>query len=204
MTFTTLSGKHAPIASTDPPTNISTTGATLNGTVNANGLSTTVTFEYDSTSIGYISTVTAFQNPVTGDSVTNVSADISGLTPGVTYHFRVKAENSDGECHGDDIQFKLFTCDQVPVVTTLGATNISAQAATLNGYVNANGWPVTVTFTYLRGVHMGRYNYQTVKAVPDTLSGVIIRNVSASISGFPGRNIKTHEQMTAGPLKVMF
>ena len=83
----------APSCLTQPATNKSATGATLNGTVNANGLSTTVTFEYGTTT-SYGSTVTASQSPVTGNTITNVSADISGLTPDTTYHFRVKAENS--------------------------------------------------------------------------------------------------------------
>jgi hypothetical protein len=190
--FTTLLSVHAPVVSTNAATNRSQTGATLNGTVNANGLSTTVTFEYDSSATSYGSAVTAFQSPVTGDSITNVSADISGLTLGGTYHFRVKAENSDGVSYGDDIQLTLFTCDQVPEVSTLGATNITTSAATLNGNVIANNWPTTVTFTYLRGIHMGRSYYQTVNAVPDTVRGDSITHVSAFTSGF-GRGPKTSQ-----------
>ena len=62
--------------------------ATLNGTVNAYCLSTTVTFRYGLTT-GYGSTVTADQSPVTGNSDTAVSKAITGLTPNTTYHYRV-------------------------------------------------------------------------------------------------------------------
>jgi hypothetical protein len=183
LTFKTL-GSTAPVVSTKPATNISTTGATLNGSVNANGLSTVVTFEYDSSQTMYRNTVTAYQSPFDNDSIINVSGDITGLTRGVTYHFRVKAENSDGAVYGDDIQFTLFTCDQVPEVRTLEAKKVTTGTWTLYGTVNAHNLPTTVTFTYLRGVHMGRWNYQIVSAVPDTIAGDSITDVSASTVGF--------------------
>ena len=59
-------------------TNISTTIAKLNGLVNANLLSTVVTFEYGLTT-SYWQTITASQSPVTGNNNTGVTADISGL-----------------------------------------------------------------------------------------------------------------------------
>jgi hypothetical protein len=114
------------------------------------------------------------------------------LTPGLTYHFRVKAENSSGVSYGDDIQFSIFKCDQAPIVTTLPATNVSVSGTILNGTVNANNLPTKVTFTYLRGVHMGRWNYQTVNAVPDTVTGDGITFVSASTAGF-GRGPKIRQ-----------
>jgi hypothetical protein len=193
ITFITLFGLQAPIVSTNSVTNISTTGATLNGTVNANGLSANVTFEYDSTATSYGNNVTAFQSPVTGDSITNVSADISGLIPGVTYHFRAKAENPDGDCYGDDVQFTLFTCNQVPAVTTKAATNISRLGATLSGTVNANGWPTTVTFSYQVGLHRGRWYWRKVSAVPDTVTGDSIIHVSASVELGGRSESKTHQ-----------
>jgi hypothetical protein len=182
ITFTTLSGAHPPVVSTTSATNISTTGATLNGAVNASGLSTTVTFEYDSIATSYGNTVAAFPNPVTGDSITNVSANISSLTPGVTYYFRVKAENSDGVCYGNDFQFTLFKCDQGPAVTTLAATNISTNGVTLNGTVNANGLYTTITFTYQSWKHFSRWVTATVSAVPGTVEGDSTANVSASVT----------------------
>ena len=93
-----------PTAATEPAANITKTTATLNGTVNSSDLSTTVTFEYGTTT-SYGSTVTAFQSPVTGDSITHVSADISGLTSITYYHFRVTAVNSRGTVYGDDRTF---------------------------------------------------------------------------------------------------
>ena len=173
--------------------------ATLNGTVNANGLSTTVTFEYGTTT-SYGSTVTANQSPVTGNSITNVSADISGLTPCTTYHFRVKAENSEGTVYGipiwyiDETEFATFTCSHGPTVTTLAATNISTTGATLNGTVNANGLNTTVKFWWWYGGDMA----WQIDAVQSPVSGDGTINVSANITLQPtGRSRSIEYQIIA-------
>jgi enterochelin esterase-like enzyme len=73
---------------------------TLNGTVNANGCSTTVTFEYTITGIGSF-TVNAIPNIVTGNSDTNVLCYIyDNLLPGINITYRVKAVNSAGTVYG--------------------------------------------------------------------------------------------------------
>ncbi|RPH31969.1 MAG: DUF1566 domain-containing protein [Bacteroidales bacterium] len=89
--------------------NVSTTPVTaiLNGVVNPNNLPTTVTFEYGTTT-GYGSSATAAQSPVTGVSDVNVTCDLSSLTPGTLYHFRVKAVNALGTSYGDDMSFTLL------------------------------------------------------------------------------------------------
>ena len=177
--FTTLQGVHIPFIATESATNISWSGATLNAQVNANGLSTTIIFEYGTTA-DYSNSVTPSQSPATGDSLTHVSADISGLMSIMTYHFRVKAENSDGPVCGNDITFITDTCSQFPVATTLPATNISATGAKLNGTVNAHGLPTTVTFTctsYRQGI-------KTVTAIQSPVAGDKEIPVSANISGF--------------------
>jgi hypothetical protein len=67
------------------------------GTVNANGASTTVTFEYGTSSGSYPSSISA--GTVTGASNTAVSANLSSLSAG-TYYFRVKAVNASGTTYG--------------------------------------------------------------------------------------------------------
>jgi hypothetical protein len=150
--------------------------ATLNGTVNAYGLPTIVTFEYGSTT-NYDSTVTAYQIPVSGDSIINVRAKISGLTLCMPYHFRVRAENSLWtNFYSSD---KTFTVGQAPDVYTVNATNVSPIDATLNGMVNANGLPATVTFEYGPTTSYGN----TLTANPGTVKGAATTNVSADLTG---------------------
>jgi subtilisin family serine protease len=93
-----------PIVATDAATSITATGATLNGTVNANNTTTTVAFEYGSTT-SYGSAVTAVQGTVAGSSDTAVSAPLAGLTPGATYHYRVVGSSVTGLAYGGDMTF---------------------------------------------------------------------------------------------------
>src|SRR5205814_9847711 len=48
-TFTTLSATGAPVVITNPATNVTSSSATLNGTVDPHGLTTTVYFQYGTT-----------------------------------------------------------------------------------------------------------------------------------------------------------
>ena len=174
ITFTTLG--LVPTVTTLSATNMSITSATVNGTVNANYLSSVVTFEYGTTT-SYGSTATATQSPVTGNTGTNVSADIIGLTEGTTYHFRVKAVNSLGTTNGSDLTFT--TLGQVPTVTTLAATGITSIAAQLNGSVNANYLSSVVTFEYGTTTSYG----STATATQSPVTGNTVTNVSSTITG---------------------
>jgi phosphodiesterase/alkaline phosphatase D-like protein len=175
MTFTTGGG--APSATTVAATNVQALTATLNGTVNANDVSTTVTFEYGLTT-SYGSTATAIESPVTGTSATSVSANLSGLTPGaITYHFRVKAVNALGTVYGDD--FSFTTLGQVPYARIKAATNVLSASATLNGTVNAYDLSTTVVFEYGLTTSYG----STATAAQSPVSGNTNLSVSSDISG---------------------
>ena len=167
--------KEEPESLTRPVTNLSPAGATLNGRVNPNGLPTIVTFEYG-ISTSYDSSVVAAESPVNGDGITPVSADISGLTKGAIYHYRIKAENSHWTVYSDDNEFEF---GYPPTVTTLGVSNLKSTGATLNSYVNANGLSTTVKFEYGTTTSYG----QVVTAEQNPLSGKSITHVSAGITG---------------------
>ena len=134
----------APTATTGSAADIGATTATLNGTINANASSTTVTFEYGTT-ISYGSSVTATQSPVTGGSSTPVSASITGLTPGQLYHFRVKGVNAVGTTNGSD---GTFTTD-----STLAVTGPSSITYPATGTLQASGGLSggAVSFNYVSG-----------------------------------------------------
>ena len=174
LTFTTSPAP--PTATTNAASGITTTGAMLNGTVNANNDSTAVTFQYGLTTI-YGSTATATQSPVSGTSNTAVSASITGLTPNTLYHFRVVAVNSGGTTNGSDLTFT--TSAAAPTATTNAATGITTTGATLNGTVNANNASTTVTFQYGLTTSYG----STASATQSPVSGTSNTSVSASITG---------------------
>jgi uncharacterized protein (TIGR02145 family) len=172
--FTTLGLPPSPIAK--EASDITITSATLNGAVNANYLSTTITIEYGLTS-SYGTSVAAAQSPLTGNASTNVSAAITGLTAGTTYHYRIKAVNSLGSANSDDMTFK--TLGSVPTATALPAGNLQVNSATLNGSVNANYFSTTVIFEW--GTDYGYGN--TITPTQSPVAGSASVNVSAVLTG---------------------
>jgi hypothetical protein len=99
QTFTTL--PTASQATTTAANHVTTTSATLNGAVNPNNQSTTVSFEYGPTA-SYGFTVEAEQGTLTGSASLAVSAPVSGFVPGSTFHYRVVATNPTGTTRGAD------------------------------------------------------------------------------------------------------
>jgi hypothetical protein len=126
---------HWPVIKALEATNIADSTATLNGTVITYGLSTTVTFEYGSTT-SYGSIATACQILATGDSITYVSVNISGLTPCMPYHFRVRAENS---LWTNFLSSDLtFIPGHIPTVTT-SLSGKTATAVIIEGNITDEG-----------------------------------------------------------------
>lgn len=86
---------------TNPATNVTTTTATLNGSVSAVA-ATQGSFDYGlNTSYG----TTTSPTTVSSGSGVLMSTDITGLTPGSTYHFRAVATYSPETVQGDDLTF---------------------------------------------------------------------------------------------------
>ena len=165
-----------PTVATSAATSITTSGATLNGTVNANGSSTTVTFDYGSDT-SYGGSVTATQSPVTGTTDTAVSASLTGISPATLLHFRVVGSNAGGTSRGDDMSFT--TAGGPPTVTTTAATSITATGARLNGTVNANDVSTDVVFQYGLDTNYG----SEVTADQSPVGGTSDVAVSADVAG---------------------
>jgi len=102
MIFTTLPMTGFPVVTTNPATNVTASSARLNGTLDPHGLSTTVYFQYGTTNSYGSRTPNHIK---TGNNYQNVFADISELTVGTTYHFRIVATNTVGTRYGIDRTF---------------------------------------------------------------------------------------------------
>jgi hypothetical protein len=92
-----------PEAATQTSESVGTTTATLMGTLDPGGLSTSWYFQYG-TSTAYGST-TPTENIGSGTATLPVSAPLSSLTAGTTYHFRLVAVSSAGTSYGADASF---------------------------------------------------------------------------------------------------
>lgn len=110
QTFRTLAPPPtpAPSATTGAASGVTPTGATLAGTVNPNGSATSCRFEYGTTT-AYGSSVDCASAPGGGASAVAVSAALSGLSAGTTYHYRLDATNAGGTTNGADMTFATPT-----------------------------------------------------------------------------------------------
>lgn len=95
--------KPPPIVVTGDATEIGETSATLNGTVNPNGQTTTVYAELGTTSAYGVRSPEVNVGAGTGDLAG--TAKTTGLLPGTTYHYRFVATNAAGTSVGTDRTF---------------------------------------------------------------------------------------------------
>lgn len=95
----------APAVTTEAATNLTASGATLNGTVNANNATTQYWFAYG-TSASALSKTTAKTGALTGTKATAVNATLTGLTANTTYYFQLQASNAEGTTPGKVLSFK--------------------------------------------------------------------------------------------------
>lgn len=174
MTFTT--SVVLPTVFTNAASSVTSTSATINGTINPNNATTTATFDFG-TSTAYGTIYTAAQSPLTGNSFIGTTYNVTGLIPNTVYWFRANGTNSAGTASGVDAMF--ITTAVAPTVVTTAATGIGATSATLNGTVNANNQSSTVTIEWGLNTSYGN----TVTPTPSTVTGTTTTAVSYALSG---------------------
>ena len=135
-TFTTTSPPGSPAAVTGLATALGETAATLNGTVNPDGLATSYFFEWGTG--GSYGHETA-ELPVGEDHSSHaVSAALSGLAPGEAYNFRIVARNTSGPSTGAPQSFTTLSTPATPPATP------TTPVTTTSGPPSGGAPPVTV------------------------------------------------------------
>src|SRR5205823_9146427 len=168
------------VVSTNSATKVTSSSATLNGAVNPTGLTTSVHFEYGLTTSYGLSTAS---HNYTGNTTQNVSANITGLSPNTTYHFRIVGTNNGGTSHGADRTFTTLSPTEPPVVKTNPATNIANFSATLHGSLDPHGLTTHVYFQYGTTTSYGHNTSM------QSQTGNTYRNISANIGGLTTHTI---------------
>jgi len=117
-----------PVVTTTAATSIQPTTATVNGTVRANGASSTTRFLWGTTSNTYTDSATATESPAVGWAVTNCSYPLTGLTATTKYYFRIAVSYTGGYIRG--VQDSLttgaenaITFDTTKVVASITVTS---------------------------------------------------------------------------------
>ena len=172
----------APTVTTNAADGVTATTAILHGVVNPQDVATTYHFDYGLTTSYGSSAPLPDASVGPGSTPQPVSQDISGLKPLTPYHFRLEAINAGGTTDGSDLTF--VTAAVPPVVSTGAATQVTQNAATLNGTVNPEGSPASYHFDY--GITT---SYGSSAPVPDVSvgSGSSAKSVTHTISGLqPG------------------
>ena len=108
---------HKPILTIGPATGVTTTAATVGGTIDPNGKPSTVVLEFGRASGSYTSGTSELAVDVPSD----VGVELTGLIPGTTYFYRLRGHNADGESTSSEGSFTTL-----PGAAPGGRTNVPA------------------------------------------------------------------------------
>jgi hypothetical protein len=166
--------------------------ATVDGSVDPLGQSTTYAVEYDLASStwctsgawsGSAASSTAPQTLGFTDTVSHaVSIPLSGLAAGATYCVDLVAMNASGSGDGGQISLTTIGGPAPPAVVTGSATGVSQTGATIAGTVNPNGLATIYQFQY--GTTTS-YGSTTTSASAGSGSSAV--NESATLTGLTAR-----------------
>jgi hypothetical protein len=193
-TFTTTGAPPpppAPIPATVAATNLGTTAASLNGTIDPDGLPVTYDFAWG-TSAGALTKTTPVAGGPSGTTSLPVHAELSGLTSGTTYYYRLEVQSGGKTYSGDVLS---LTTRATPATVSIGApSNVSATAATLFGAIDPNGFATSYLFEY--GT-TSAYGQST--AVTSAGHGTTPQVVSAPIGGLGAMTLYHYRLVATSP-----
>ncbi len=150
------------------------TTATLKAAINPGLGNTVYRFQYGTSKSYESSTIIS---PAGSDNSDHVEiAELSGLTPSTTYHFRAVAINYTGTTDGPD---QIFTTPSLPTVGGADASNITSSTATLEAQIDPKLAATTYHFQYGTGTSYGLNTPESSSIGADNT----IHNVGADIAG---------------------
>lgn len=134
-----------PDTSIQTPTAPSGESATLNGTVNPEGLPvSSCRFEYGTQAGTLAGTLPCSPSPGSGSTPVPVSALLTGLEPGTVYHYRLTATNASGASESGESTFTTLG----PKVLNESFSNVGSASATVSAQIEPGGQPTTFHVEY--------------------------------------------------------
>ena len=119
----------APFVQAVTASNITSTGAKIDGNITANNASTSVVVQYG-LSNSYGTNVVTTPATVVGSTPVAVTQTLTGLTPGTTYHYRIRAINSVDSSFSND---QIFTTQNAASVEDVEKLPFSIYPNPTNG-----------------------------------------------------------------------
>jgi hypothetical protein len=116
---------------------VSTTSATLKGSVTPRGLETSYVFQYGTTTAYGAQTAPASAGA--GTTEVKVSQPIAGLQPGTSYHYRIVATSAAGTTDGGDA---TFTTKKIPLTIKIASTpnpDVFRRSFSVSGVLSGTG-----------------------------------------------------------------
>lgn len=143
---------------TESPSAVLPTSATLNGTITplSNSMlwyfELSITNDFTESNSDIINEPSSPLGPSTAVGPVNVTRNVTGLTAGTTYYYRTVGIIASGSGDSAVESFYYGVVKQFnsnyPAVTTEPATSVTETTATINGTGTSNGAASTVTFTW--------------------------------------------------------
>jgi hypothetical protein len=156
---------------TDPATNVTDSGATLNGRVNPEGIELEeCTFEYRS-DFGSFESVPCAESPAaigSGNTPVPVHLDLTELSGGTEYQFRLVGKNELGTNQGVDELFKA----KGPSVSSESIGGVTETSATFNATINPNGVDTSYVFEYVSQADFELSGFAGATSVPAGGEGI--------------------------------
>lgn len=167
-----------PAAVTGPASQVGVATATLSGDVDPNGSATSWYFEYGTTT-GYGQT-TGSESAGSGNTTVGISKEVSGLTPGTTYHYRLVATDPSGSVYGGDETVR--TAELPPAILVQHAVGATDTTVKVEANIDANGLSSTWVVRYGIGSLATESAVHTVGSSDSTVT------VTMTVDGLsPGR-----------------
>ena len=179
-----------PDVTTEAASNITSTGATLHGSVNPDETSVTeCEFEYGTEEGVYTNTAPCVPavsagTPLTGNAPVPVTAEVSGLAATTRYHYRLAAVNSAGRNTGSDM---TFATPAPPLISSETVTGLTSFEPKLEAVIDPEFAETSYEFEY------------STKASGETLEPPI-----TTVKGAPPAPLlpAVQEELTAGPVTL--
>jgi hypothetical protein len=166
---------------TEAATEVTQESAILNASFEGTNEDTHYYFEWgQSNHYGHQTAIPPGEDAGTTTGHTPISAQISGLDPGVTYHYRVVAENLIGVSKAGDRTFKTF---ELPSIESFTSKDVTASSADIDATINPHGFETEYFVEY-----GPKPEYGSITPIPSGQlpAGETTQSVTVHLTGLEG------------------